>query len=111
MPVINYFTGRSRRTREGERRLPLLALKIPTPSILEFSLIVEMELQACSFWISAFFSVEASLYLREVGEREKESARGTMGRGGTKERHPPFPLPIIPRTLTFFIFESQRWPI
>ena len=49
MPVINYFTGRSRRTREGERRLPLLAVKIRVPSILEFSLIVEMELRACSF--------------------------------------------------------------
>jgi len=74
-----------------------------------------MELQACSFWISAFSSAEASLYHREVGEREKESARGAMGRGGDKERHPPFPLPIIPRTLTFlkffFQFESQRWPI
>ena len=63
-----------------------------------------MELQVCSFWISAFSFAETSLYLREAGEREKESARGTMGRGGNKERHPPFPLPIIPRTLTFFIF-------
>ena len=63
-----------------------------------------MELQVCSFWISAFSFAETSLYLREAGEREKESARGTMGRGGNKERHPPFPLPIIPRTLTFFYF-------
>ena len=44
------------------------------------------------------------MYLREVGEREKRKLAGTMGRGGNKERHPPFPLPIISRTLSFFNF-------
>ena len=34
-------------------------------------------------------SAEASLYRREAGEREKESARGTMGRG--KRRSQVFP--------------------
>ena len=107
-----YFTGRSRRTREEERRLPLLALIIPVPSILEFSLIVEMELQVCSFWISAFSFAETSLYLREAGEREKESAQGRWEgeeiKRGTRRVNPPrhqsFPLPIIPRTLTFYYY-------
>ena len=42
----------------------------------------------------------ASLYRREAGEREKESARGTMGRG--KRRSEVFPLPTVPRALSTF---------
>ena len=43
-------------------------------------------LKNCSFSLA---SAEASLYRREVGEREKESARGTMGR--EKRRSQVFP--------------------
>ena len=39
--------------------------------------------------------VEASLCCREAGEKEKESARGTVGRGKS-------PLPIVPRALSIF---------
>ena len=34
-------------------------------------------------------SAEASLYCGEAGEKEKESARGTIGRGKREERFPP----------------------
>ena len=88
-------------------RLPLLALKIPAPSILEFSLIVEMELQVCSFWISAFSFAETSLYLREAGEREKESARGRWEgeeiKRGTRRGTSPFLFPSRPARLPFII--------
>ena len=40
---------------------------------------------------NALSSAEASLYCGEAGEKEKESARGTMGRGKREERLPPFP--------------------
>ena len=36
-------------------------------------------------------SAEASLCCGEAGDKEKESARGTMGRGNREERLPPFP--------------------
>ena len=45
-------------------------------------------------------SEKASLYRRDAGEKEKESARGTMGRGKEKARF--FPLPIFPRALSIF---------
>ena len=45
-------------------------------------------------------SAEASLYRRGAGERKKERARGTMGRGKEKARF--FPLPIVPRALSTF---------
>ena len=40
----------------------------------------------------------------KAGEKEKESARGTMGRGKLEERERPafFPLPIVPRALSIF---------
>ena len=62
-----------------------------------------MELQVCSFWISAFSFAETSLYLREAGEREKESARGRWEgeeiKRGTHRGTSPF---LIPRTLIIF---------
>ena len=39
----------------------------------------------------ALSSAEASLCCGEAGEKEKESARGTIGRGKREERFPPFP--------------------
>ena len=36
----------------------------------------------------------------QAGEKEKESMRGTMGRGKREER---LPLPIVPRMLTIFL--------
>ena len=40
----------------------------------------------------------------KAGEKEKESARGTMGRGKREERERPTfsPLPIVPRALSIF---------
>ena len=78
-----------------------------------------MELRACSFWISALSSAETSLHRREVGERQKESARGTMGRGGNKKRYPPrhqsfsssHHPPHAYLFLILFLFGSQRWPV
>ena len=46
-----------------------------------------------------------SLCCGEAGEKEKESARGTMGRGKREERprgSRRFPLPIVPRPLSIF---------
>ena len=45
-------------------------------------------------------SVEASLCCGEAGEKEKESARGTMG---------SFPLPIVPRALSIFSIILFWW--
>ena len=47
-------------------------------------------------------SAEASLYCGEAGEKEKESARGMMGRGKREERLPPFPFSHFPRGAFFF---------
>ena len=58
-------------------------------------------------------SAEASLCRRETGEKEKESARGTMGRGKREKR--PFFLPIISLALSifrlqycYFYWDTQR---
>ena len=54
-------------------------------------------------WLTKFplsSAAEASLCCREAGEKEKDSARGTMGRG--REKRGPFPLPIVPRALSIF---------
>ena len=48
-------------------------------------------------------STEASLCRREAGEKGKESARGTMGRG-RRESSRLFSLPIVPRAPSIF-----RW--
>ena len=45
---------------------------------------------------------EASLCRREAGEKEKESARGTMGRGKREERLSPFPSSHCARALSIF---------
>ena len=55
----------------------------------------------------------------EAGEKEKESARGTMGRGKREERLPPFPSSHRPprafyfcRLLIFWYFgDTQREPL
>ena len=46
-------------------------------------------------------SAEASLYRREAGERKKESARGTMGRG--KRRSQVFPSSHRPPRAFYFL--------
>ena len=48
----------------------------------------------------SFSSAEASLYRREAGEREKESARGTMGR--EKRRSEVFPSSHLPPRSFYF---------
>ena len=50
--------------------------------------------------ITTLSSPEASLCREEGGEKEKERARGTMGKG--KEKRGLFPLPIVPRALAIF---------
>ena len=54
------------------------------------------------------FSVQASLCCRGTGEKEKESARGTMGRGKKEERPLPynysFPYNVVYlNCVTYFI--------
>ena len=44
----------------------------------------------------ALSCAEAFLCRGEAGEKEKESARGTMGRGKREERLPPFPSSHFP---------------
>ena len=43
----------------------------------------------CFCWFSPLSSAKPSLCRRGAGEKEKESARGTMGRGKREERHFP----------------------
>ena len=66
----------------------------------------------------ALSSAEASLCCGEAGEKEKESARGTMGRGKREERLPRlFPLAIFPCALSdfsdycYFYRDTQREPL
>ena len=47
-------------------------------------------------------SAEASLYCGEAGEKEKESARGTIGRGKREERFPPCPFSHLPPCAFYF---------
>ena len=46
--------------------------------------------------------VDASLCCGEAGEEEKESSRGTMGRGKKEERLPPFPSSHRPPRALYF---------
>ena len=62
-------------------------------------------------------SGEASECCEEAGEKEKESARGTMGRGKREDGFPPFPSSYRP-TRAFFFFDycyfhwdTQREPL
>ena len=55
---------------------------------------------AWSFASGTLSSAEDSLCCGEAGEKEKERARGTMGRGKRGSRR--FPLPIVPRALSSF---------
>ena len=60
------------------------------------------------------FSAEASLCSREPEEKEKESARGTMGRGKTAPAFSLFPSSPV-RFLFFdycyFYWDTQREPL
>ena len=49
------------------------------------------------------YSAEAFLCRREAGEKKKESARGTMGRGKREER-PFLTFSLVPRPLRAFYF-------
>ena len=52
--------------------------------------------------VQALSSAKASLCRREAGEREKESARGTMGWGKIYERLPSFLSSRRPRRASYF---------
>ena len=54
----------------------------------------------CFCWFSPLSSAKPSLCRRGAGEKEKESARGTMGRGKREER----PFPSSHRPLGAFYF-------
>ena len=56
--------------------------------------------QMCFCWFSPLSSAKLSLCRRGAGEKEKESARGTMGRGKREER----PFPSSHRPLGAFYF-------
>ena len=61
--------------------------------------------------------VEASLCCGEAEEKEKDSARGTMGRGMREERLPPFSSSHRPRRAFYFFDycylyrDTQREPL
>ena len=52
--------------------------------------------------VQALSSAKASLCLREAGEKEKESARGTMGREKIYKRLPSFLSSRRPRRASYF---------
>ena len=57
----------------------------------------------CFCWFSPLSSAKPSLCRRGAGEKEKESARGTMGRGKREERREAFSLfPSSPGRFLFF---------
>ena len=60
--------------------------------------------EAQSFALVSLSSAETSLCCGETGEREKESARGTMEGEREKRGSRLFPLPIVPRALSFLLF-------
>ena len=65
---------------------------------------------------STLSSAEASLCCGEAGEKEKESARGTMGRGKREERPAVSLFPSSPARFLFFrLFyfdgDTQREPL
>ena len=73
--------------------------------------------EAQSFALVSLSSAETSLCCGKAGEKEKESARGTMGRR-TREESSRFPeLPIVPRALSIFFDycycyrDTQREPL
>ena len=53
-------------------------------------------------WGSRLSSAGASLCGRKAGQKEKESARGAMGRGKREERLPPFPSSHRPLRAFYF---------
>ena len=60
--------------------------------------------------ITTLSSAEASLCREEGGEKEKERARGTMGKGEGEER--PFPSSHLPpRACYISIRDTQREPL
>ena len=59
-------------------------------------------------------SAEAFLCSREAGEKEKESARDTMGRGKTASAFsifPSFPARFLFFDYCYFYWETQREPL
>ena len=73
--------------------------------------------EAQSFALLSLSSSEASLCRGEAGERERESALGTMGRRKREESSRLFPLPFVPRALSIFLDycycyrDTQREPL
>ena len=75
--------------------------------------------EAQSFALVSLSFSGASLCRGEAGEREKDSARGTMGRRKREESSRLFPLSIVPSALSFFFFfrlllfyrDTQREPL
>ena len=76
--------------------------------------------EAQSFALVSLSFSGASLCRGEAGEREKDSARGTMGRRKREESSRLFPLSIVPSALSFSFFffrlllfyrDTQREPL
>jgi len=103
--------------------------KYSVQSPLSFRKIVEIERFALRRggllgWVSnlsrgrgALSSPETSLCCGEAGEKEKESAQGTMVRGKREERLPPFPSSHLPlrafyfSDYCYFYRDTQREPL
>ena len=78
-------------------RVPYLSVRSSRSSASRYAGVAILdEYQISLVGGGALSSAEASLCYEEAGEKEKESARGTMGRGKREERLPPFPSSHLP---------------
>ena len=62
----------------------------------------ELEVAVLQYTTTPLSSAEASLYCGEAGEKEKESARGTIGRGKREETPALSLFPSSPVRFLFF---------
>ena len=80
-------------------RVPYLSVRSSRSSASRFAgvaILDEYQISSEGGGVGALSSAEASLCCGEAGEKEKESARGTIGRGKREERFPPFPSSHLP---------------
>ena len=80
-------------------RVPYLSVRSSRSSASRFAgvaILDEYRISSGGGAGGALSSAEASLCCGEAGEKEKESARGTIGRGKREERFPPFPSSHLP---------------
>ena len=83
-------------------RVPYLSVRSSRSSASRFAGVAILDEYQISSGGGALSSAEASLCCGEAGEKEKESARGTIGRGKREERFPPFPSSHLPLRAFYF---------